>query len=93
MEPLGYEDFQALVTACTRAVHLEMKDTYTIASEDEPFDRWLRGEPDDHAWLRDWLRLVAQVHTVVLERYRSRGIGQALVMAARQHAAARHITP
>ena len=30
-------------------------------SEDEPFDRFLRGEPDDYEWLSDWLRFVREV--------------------------------
>ena len=30
-------------------------------SEDEPFDRFLRGEPDDYEWLSDRLRFVREV--------------------------------
>lgn len=55
MEPLGYEDFKALAAACRRAFHLEQKDTYNVAAEDEAFGRWLHGEPDDYAWHQDWL--------------------------------------
>ena len=46
----------------------------------------LRAEPPpDHQILVP--RLTADVHTVVLERYRGRGIGTALVKAAEQYAA------
>lgn len=41
--------------------------------------------PPDHQILVP--RRLAQVHTVVIERYRGNGIGKALVMAAEQHAA------
>lgn len=58
MEPLKYEDFKALVRTRRRAFHLEQKDSYNVESEDEPFGRWLRGEPDDYAWHDDWLGFV-----------------------------------
>src|SRR6266481_1121317 len=43
-----------------RAFHLEQRDTYNVAAEDEPFGRWLRGEPDDYAWHQDWLNFLRQ---------------------------------
>jgi hypothetical protein len=58
MEPVSYEDFKALACASKRAFHLEQRDTYNVESEDEPFGRWLRGEPDDYAWHADWLGFV-----------------------------------
>lgn len=61
MERLEYDEFQALVRASKRAFHLELRDTYNVRSEDEPFDRFLRGEPDDYEWLSDWLRFVREV--------------------------------
>lgn len=60
MGPLGYEDFKALACTCKRAFHLEQRDTYNIAAEDEPFGQWLRGEPDDYAWHADWLSFLRQ---------------------------------
>jgi hypothetical protein len=60
MEPVSYEDFKALAAACRRAFHLEQRDTYNVAAEDEPFGRWLRGEPDDYAWHQDWLSFLRQ---------------------------------
>lgn len=61
MEPLSYEEFKALAAASKRAFHLEQQDTYNVEAEDEPFDRWLRGEPDDYAWHQDWLSFLRQV--------------------------------
>ncbi len=60
MEPVSYEDFKALACTRKRAFHLEQRDTYNVAGEDEPFRRWLRGEPDDYAWHADWLGFVRQ---------------------------------
>src|SRR5215467_5519115 len=64
MEPLRYEDFKALAAACRRAFHLEQRDTYNVEAEDEPFGRWLRGEPDDYEWHQDWLRFLRQASAV-----------------------------
>ena len=44
-----------------RAFHLELKDTYNVAAEDEPFGRWQRGEPDDYAWHQGWLDFLREV--------------------------------
>src|SRR5262249_53273394 len=55
-----YEDFKALAAACRRAFHLEQRDTYNVEVEDEPFGRWLRGEPDDYEWHQDWLSFLRQ---------------------------------
>jgi len=60
MEPVSYEDFKALACSRKRAFHLEQRDAYNVASEDEPFRRWQRGEPDDYAWHADWLTFVRQ---------------------------------
>lgn len=60
MEPVSYEDFKALACTRKRAFHLEQRDVYNVAGEDEPFGRWLSGEPDDYAWHADWLGFVRQ---------------------------------
>jgi hypothetical protein len=60
VEPLSYEGFKALALTSKRAFHLELRDTYNVESEDEPFGRWQRGEPDDYAWHRDWANFVRQ---------------------------------
>jgi hypothetical protein len=72
MEPVSYEDFKAL--ACSRrwAFHLEQRDAYNVAAEDEPYRRWRRGEPDDYAWHTDWLSFVrrATAAGVLVQRVR-----------------------
>ncbi|MFI5776820.1 DUF6879 family protein [Nocardia sp. NPDC051570] len=40
------------------AVHLELQDTYATPEEDEPFRRFLTGEPDDYAWFAGWANVV-----------------------------------
>ena len=60
MEPLTYEDFKALALARRRAFHIELRDTYNVESEDEPFRRWRDGEPDDYAWHAEWASFVRQ---------------------------------
>lgn len=72
MEPLSYEGFKQLVLTSKRAFHLEQRDTYTVASEDEPFGRWLRGEPDDYAWHADWLSFLRQATASGVEVQRVR---------------------
>lgn len=61
MEPVTYDEFKALVRTSSRAFHLELKDTYNVAAEDEPFGRWQRGEPDGYAWHQDWLHFLREV--------------------------------
>src|SRR6266704_2949199 len=72
MEPLSYEGFKTLALASKRAFHLERRDSYHVAAEDEPFGRWLRGEPDDYAWHQDWLSFLRQAATagVAVQRVR-----------------------
>jgi hypothetical protein len=72
MEPLSYENFKALACSGRRAFHLEQRDAYHVAAEDEPFGRWLRGEPDDYAWHRDWLNFLhrATAAGVAVQRVR-----------------------
>jgi hypothetical protein len=45
----------------SRAWHLELRDTYNVESEDEPFHRFLAGEPDDYKWLDEWLAFIREV--------------------------------
>jgi hypothetical protein len=60
VEPLSYEGFKALALSSKRAFHLEQRDSYNVAAEDEPFGRWLRGQPDDYAWHQDWLHFLRE---------------------------------
>ena len=61
MAHIAYEQFQAAVRASGRAWHIEQRDTYNVASEDEPFGRFLAGAPDDYRWLAEWLGFIAEV--------------------------------
>ncbi|SRR6266487_1799432 len=72
MEPLSYEEFKTLVRGSKRAFHLELKDTYNVAAEDEPFGRWQRGEPDDYAWHQDWLGFLREVTAASVQVQRVR---------------------
>jgi len=72
VEPLSYEAFKALALSSKQAFHLEQRDVYNVAAEDEPFGRWLSGEPDDYAWHQDWLNFLRQATAagVVVQRVR-----------------------
>jgi hypothetical protein len=72
MEPLSYESFEALACSSSRAFHLEQRDTYNVAAEDEPFGRWLRGEPDDYTWHQDWLAFLRQASAAGVQVQRVR---------------------
>ncbi len=61
MEPLSYDEFKDLAHTSKRAFHLELKDTYNVAAEDEPFGKWQRGEPDHYDWHQDWLSFLREV--------------------------------
>src|SRR5260370_42026504 len=76
MEPLSYESFKALALCSKRAFPLEQRDSYNVAAEDEPFGRWLRGEPDDYAWHQDWLSFLRQATAagVAVQRVRLAGV-------------------
>ncbi|GAB3832575.1 DUF6879 family protein [Dactylosporangium cerinum] len=53
------EEFYALFRDCKRsALHLEMRDKYGLDSEEGPFQRFVRGEPDDYDWHAPWLKIV-----------------------------------
>jgi hypothetical protein len=72
MEPVSYEDFKALALTRRRAFHLEQRDTYNVASEDDAFGRWLRGDPDEYAWHEDWLGFVRAATAAGVEVQRVR---------------------
>lgn len=52
---------EVLRTATADAFHLELRDAYHVASEDDPFNRWRRGEQDDELWHEPWLQLVREL--------------------------------
>ncbi|MFG2566628.1 DUF6879 family protein [Streptomyces sp. NPDC048567] len=43
------------------AFHLELRDDYAVPVEDGPYERWLRGEPDNLKWFAPWAELVGRV--------------------------------
>jgi hypothetical protein len=55
---------ELLGSATVSAVHLEMRDVYTVDSEAERIQAWRAGhrwDPDDRAsWWRPWLDLIAE---------------------------------
>jgi hypothetical protein len=61
MERQTFDEFTALLAGSKRAWHLELRDTYKVESEDEPFQRFLDNQPDDYEWLNDWLSLIRNV--------------------------------
>jgi hypothetical protein len=72
MEPITYEEFQYMIRASGRAFHLELRDVYEVEDEAVPFEKWLKGEPDDFAWRTEWLSFIEEVTTkgVMVERAR-----------------------
>lgn len=56
MELIPSEQRDELITTFVQrdAFHLELKDAYATAVEEGPFAKWIKGEPDDFAWLKPW---------------------------------------
>src|SRR4051812_29098488 len=61
MDLLTKEEFQQHFAGSKRAFHLELRDTYNVVAEDEPFRKWQAGEYDDHAWRRPWQAFIRDV--------------------------------
>jgi hypothetical protein len=77
MPPTPPTDWRALFARAQRsAVHLEMRDTYTAPSEDDPIARWREsGEADtdpDSEWWSGWSAIVRETiaRGVVVRRAR-----------------------
>jgi hypothetical protein len=60
MELISDDEFKGIFSSSRRAFHLELKDSYNVADEDEPFRKWLNGEPDSYSWRRDWLTFIRE---------------------------------
>ena len=58
-------DYEELDTLCrnitTSFVHLETRDAYGTEIEQPHLAKWRRGEPDDHAWLAEYLESCAAI--------------------------------
>ncbi len=62
MEKLTSEQWDHLFSTFDRhALHLEMRDLYSVQSEREPFRKWQAGEPDDLAWREPWFNTVRTI--------------------------------
>ncbi len=63
MEPLSYEGFKALALRSQRAFHLEQRDAYNVAAEDEPFGHLAEDIklPEEDYWLLDDDTLILSV--------------------------------
>lgn len=61
METLTLEQFRALFRRHHDAIHLETKETYSVSQEDEPFRRFITGEPQDYSYREGYLGLIRDV--------------------------------
>ncbi|MBT2404429.1 MULTISPECIES: DUF6879 family protein [unclassified Streptomyces] len=43
------------------AFHLELRDDYSVADENGPFESWLRGEPVDYSYMEPWTQLIGRL--------------------------------
>ncbi|GGJ79922.1 hypothetical protein GCM10010123_07230 [Pilimelia anulata] len=58
MHLIGLDDFRSRYRSVRRRfVHIELRDSYGIEAEDEPFQRWKAGDPDAHR-LDGWCDVV-----------------------------------
>lgn len=76
VELLTSDDFRALFRSSRRAFHLELKESYNVNREAEPFQKWLAGEPDTYEWRRDWLAFIHEVTEagIIVQRVRVAGV-------------------
>ena len=58
MKEISLPEFRDLLRSHHRAFHLEMKDSYHVTTEDEPFRQFLAGETVDLEWMAGWLALI-----------------------------------
>ena len=72
MEKVSVQEFQGMLRASKRALHLELRDYYHVEDEEVPFRKLLTGEPDDFGWRGDWLFFIKEVAArgVVVQRAR-----------------------
>lgn len=72
MEPISFREFEGMFRESMRAFHLELRDDYRVEDEKVPFEKWLKGVPDDFEWRVEWLSFIKEVTTrgVRVERVR-----------------------
>ncbi|WP_067531613.1 DUF6879 family protein [Nocardia crassostreae] len=62
MEFRGVDDWDHLFHECREsAYHMEVRDTYAVASESEPLRRFLEGEPPPDYDKSDWIDLIREM--------------------------------
>jgi len=66
------EQFKERLRRSRHAFHLELRDSYRVEEEDIPFAKWMRGEPDDYEWRREWLSFTREVTTAGTKIERAR---------------------
>jgi hypothetical protein len=90
VEKLTLEEFRNLFRQHKDAFHLEIKDAYGVEQEDEPFRRFLAGEPQDYSYRAGYLGLIREVTDAGATVRRVRIVTEPLNDYARFLA---HITP
>ncbi len=78
MEKISRLEFRSLFSAYRNAFHLEMRDTYQVAEEDEPFRKFLAGEPDNLDWLASWFAHVRDARRAGVTVQRARVVTEPL---------------
>jgi Family of unknown function (DUF6879) len=58
VERISLEEFRALFRQHRDAIHLEVKETYSVSQEDEPFRKFMAGEADDDQWRAGYFRVI-----------------------------------
>ncbi|MEU9919701.1 DUF6879 family protein [Streptomyces sp. NPDC051001] len=62
MELISSAQRNRLFETFTRdAFHLELRDDYSVADEDGPYESWLRQEPVNYAYMQPWTQLIQRV--------------------------------
>jgi hypothetical protein len=78
MDKIGRPEFRRLFRGYRHAFHLEVRDTYQVTEEDEPFRKFLAGEPDNLDWLASWLAHVRQATRAGVTVQRARVVTEPL---------------
>jgi hypothetical protein len=71
-------EFRGLFRGHQTAFHLELRDAYGVTEEDEPFRKFLAGQPDDLAWLASWLGHVRDATSAGVTIQRARVVTEPL---------------
>lgn len=78
MKKISRPEFRSLFHHHRDAFHLEVRDSYHVTEEDEPFLKFLAGEPDNLDWLASWLAHVREVTSAGVTIRRARVVAEPL---------------